>query len=227
MGCSSVVKKPKVAEPIQATDQEARIMAKIRELGLQFEGVGSNAELELIHQTFLGLHDMDSGRRNVWLQALHNDILAPLYFSKLDNFKYSQNNPFVPNQNLLNQLRDKDFDTIIKPKDELRECLLHVFYDHITLFNIDIVKMQRLILAISENYQSMSESTFKAFYVRKHIFFIELVLSWAMVKKAKVKIKQEPKTRRPTNIVLMPTVFVSPVWALTNITLKTAMLKFQ
>ena len=48
-----------------------------------------------------------------------------------------------------------------------------------------------------------------------------------MVKKAKVKIKQEPKTRRPTNIVLMPTVFVSPVWALTNRTLKTAMLKFQ
>ena len=173
MGCSSVVKKPKVAEPIQATDQEARIMAKIRELGLQFEGVGSNAELELIHQTFLGLHDMDSGRRNVWLQALHNDILAPLYFSKLDNFKYSQNNPFVPNQNLLNQLRDKDFDTIIKPKDELRECLLHVFYDHITLFNIDIVKMQRLILAISENYQDNPfHNFFHAFSVAQMMFTI-------------------------------------------------------
>ena len=62
---SSLVKKPRVSDPVQATDQEVRIIEKIRELGLQFEGVGSNAELELIHQTFLSLHDIDKGRRNI------------------------------------------------------------------------------------------------------------------------------------------------------------------
>lgn len=173
MGCSSMVKKPKVANPIQSSDQEARIIAKIRELGLQFDGVGENAELELIHQTFLSLQEIDQGRRNIWLQALHNDILAPLYFSKLDNFKYSPTHPFVPNQALVDQLRDKDFDTITKPKEDLRECLLHIFNECIQNFNIDIIKIQRFILAISENYQDNPfHNFFHAFSVTQIIFSI-------------------------------------------------------
>lgn len=173
MGCSSLVKKPKVSDPIQASDQENRIIAKIRELGLQFEGVGSNAELELIHQTFMSLQEIDTGRRNIWLQALHNDILAPLYFSKLENFRYSQANPFIPDENLLNQLRDKDFDTIIKPKEELRDCLLHIFSGFLNEFNIDLIKMQRFILAICENYQDNPfHNFFHAFSVCQMIFTI-------------------------------------------------------
>ncbi|OMJ78175.1 hypothetical protein SteCoe_22067 [Stentor coeruleus] len=171
MGCSSLVKKPKVSDPVQATEQEARIIAKIRELGLQFEGVGSNAELELIHQTFLSLHDIDLNRRNIWLQALHNDILAPLYFSKLEHFKYNASNPFIPRDDLLQELRSKDFDTIIKPKDELRECLLHIFWDHIKTFDVDIVKMQRFIVAVCENYQDNPfHNLFHAFSVCQMIF---------------------------------------------------------
>lgn len=173
MGCSSLVKKPKVSDPVQVTEQENRIIAKIRELGLQFEGVGSNAELELIHQTFMSLQEIDTGRRNIWLQALHNDILAPLYFSKLDNFKYSPTNPFVPNEDLLNQLRDKDFDTIIKPKEELRECLLHIFSGFLNEFSIDLVKMQRFILAVCENYQDNPfHNFFHAFSVCQMMFTI-------------------------------------------------------
>ena len=171
MGCSSLVKKPQVSDPIQATDQEVRIIAKIRELGLQFEGVGSNPELELIHQTFMSLREIDSGRRNVWMQALHNDILSPLYFSKLDNFKYNPANPFAIDEGLVNQLRDKDFDTITKSKDELRECLLHMFGSYTGLFNIDQIKMQRFILAISENYQDNPfHNFFHAFSVAQIIF---------------------------------------------------------
>lgn len=173
MGCSSLVKKPKVSDPIQASDQEVRIIAKIRELGLQFEGHGSNAELELIHQTFLSLQDIDTGRRNIWMQALHNDILAPLYFSKFDNFKYNPSNPFVPNENLLGQLRDKDFDTIRKSKEELRDCLMHVFYAHIRTFDVDQMKMQRFILAVCENYQDNPfHNFFHAFSVCQMIFTI-------------------------------------------------------
>lgn len=173
MGCSSLVKKPKVSDPIQATDQDQRIITKIRELGLQFEGVGSNAELELIHQTFMSLQEIDTGRRNIWLQALHNDILAPLYFSKLENFKYGPSNPFNPDEALMSQLRDKDFDTIVKSKDELRECLLHIFWSNMNEFNIDLTKMQRFVLAISENYQDNPFHTFfHAFSVCQMIFTI-------------------------------------------------------
>jgi hypothetical protein len=173
MGCSSLVKKPKVSDPIQATDQEQRIIAKIRELGLQFEGVGSNAELELIHQTFMSLQEIDTGRRNIWLQALHNDILAPLYFSKLENFKYSPSSPFTPREDLLVQLRDKDYDTIMKSKDELRESLLHIFWPNMCQFSLDLVKMQRFILAISENYQDNPfHNFFHAFSVCQMIFTI-------------------------------------------------------
>lgn len=173
MGCSSLLKKPKVSDPVQPTDQESNIIAKIRELGLRLDGTNSTTELELIHQTFLSLHEIDMGRRNVWLQALHNDILAPLYFSKLDNFKYNSVNPFVPNEGLLQELRSKDFDTIIKPKDELRECLLHVFWDHIKAFDIDAIKIQRFFIAICENYQDNPfHNFFHAFSVCHMIFTI-------------------------------------------------------
>lgn len=173
MGCSSLVRKQKVTDPIHASEQEARIISKLRELGLQFEGMGSNIELELIRQTFLSLQEIDQNRKNVWLQALYNDILAPLYFSKVDNFKYNSSNPFVPNQNLLCQLRNKDFDTLTKPKDELREGLLHVFWDHMNAFNVDIVKMQRFIMAVCENYQDNPfHSFYHAFSVCQMIFTI-------------------------------------------------------
>ena len=175
MGCSLSGKKSRVADPIQ-TEQETRIIAKIRELGLQFQGLGSNAELELIRHTFASLHDIDTGRRNIWLQALHNDILAPLYFSKLDNFKYGPHAPFILNEDLLNQLKDKDFDTIIKSKDELRECLLHIFYENIEMLNIDIVKMQRFIMAVSENYQDNPfHNFFHAFSVAQIIFSMSVI----------------------------------------------------
>lgn len=107
------------------------------------------------------------------MQALHNDILAPLYFSKLDNFKYNTSTPFVPDENLINQLRDKDFDTIIKPKEELRECLLHIFSSHMNVFGIDVIKMQRFILAVCENYQDNPFHNFyHAFSVCQMIFSI-------------------------------------------------------
>ncbi|OMJ76066.1 hypothetical protein SteCoe_24672 [Stentor coeruleus] len=146
---------------------------KLRELGLQFQGIGSNTELELIRQTFLSLQEIDQNRKNVWLHALYDDILAPLYISKLDNFKYNSSNPFVPNQDLLCQLRNKDFDTLTKPKDELRECLLHIFWDHMSRFDIDLVKMQRFFMAVCENYQDNPfHSFYHAFSVCQMIFTI-------------------------------------------------------
>mmetsp|Transcript_25991 Transcript_25991/g.25584 ORF Transcript_25991/g.25584 Transcript_25991/m.25584 type:complete len:300 (-) Transcript_25991:33-932(-) len=47
----------------------------------------------------------------------------------------------------------KDFSAFSHTKGELREYILHIFYDLLDTFHIDICKMQRLIYALCENYQ--------------------------------------------------------------------------
>jgi hypothetical protein len=51
------------------------------------------------------------------------------------------------------RLREKDFDSLNINKEEMEECLLHIFSEFIPTFNLDIKKLQRFIHAIGENYQ--------------------------------------------------------------------------
>jgi len=88
------------------------------------------------------------------METIHNDILTPLYFANVEEFAYSNENPFAPNEDKLNLLRLKDFAAFNYEKAELRELMLHIFSDFIGLFHLDIKKLQRFIFAVSENYQN-------------------------------------------------------------------------
>ena len=110
-------------------------------------------ELDLIRRTVQRIQELDSSRRNLWFEAIHDDILSPLYFSTLDTLRYDERNLFSPDHSKLAQLRDKDFDSLNITKPEMSECLLHIFSEFIPTFNLDIKKLQRFIHAISENYQ--------------------------------------------------------------------------
>ena len=160
MGCSHSKKDPNAFEPSQPTEQENKIIGKIKDLSNQ-EGLDLNTELALIKKTFFNLREIDNSRKGIWIQTIHNDLLAPIYFSKIVNFKYNSNHPFVINQTLLENLRDKDYEAIKMPKEVLEDGLLHMFYEFVQEFNIDLTKMQRFILAIKENYQ---DNPFHNFY---------------------------------------------------------------
>lgn len=68
--------------------------------------------------------------------------------------KYDENSPFLPNQHLLEQLRNKDFDTFHQNRDEIRESLLYIFHDFVPIFNLDIKKLQRFLKAVGDNYSN-------------------------------------------------------------------------
>lgn len=152
-------------------------MGQINDLDLQ--GLGGDAEFALIKKTFLNLQLIDKSRKGVWIQTLGNDLLAPIYYSKVENFKYSHQNPFVIDRNFLEQLRDKDYESIKKPKIVLQDALLHILYEFVELFNIDLIKIQRFILAVCENYQ---ENPFHNFY---HAFAVVQMLYTIGEKNAK------------------------------------------
>lgn len=173
IGCSITGKKSAAIDPESRNEQEIKLIGKLKDLNTQ-RGVGSNAELELIHQTFMHLQNLDPSRRKNWIQAIHNDILTPIYFSTVENFKYNASNPFQINPSLLEDLKHKDYESIKKTKEELREGLLHIFNEYVNAFNIDILKLQRFILAICENYQ---DNPFHNFY---HAFsVVQMIFSLA------------------------------------------------
>lgn len=70
------------------------------------------------------------------------------------NFKYSSIAPFLSNSHKLEELSNKDFNSVEKTKEDLREYALYMYGDLVHIFNIDMIKIQRLIFAISENYQN-------------------------------------------------------------------------
>lgn len=96
-----------------------------------------------------------------------------MYFSSIENFPYSIENPFVPKQDKMNELRSKDFSAFNKPKTELREYVLYMFGDLLDTFHVNISKMQRLIYALCENYQDNPFHNFyHAFSVLQMVFSI-------------------------------------------------------
>ncbi|CAG9326293.1 unnamed protein product [Blepharisma stoltei] len=116
---------------------------------------------------------MDDNLRKKWMEAIHNDILSPLYFANIENFPYNENNPFRPNYTKVAELRMKDFSAFSYPKAELREYILHIFYDLLEPFHIEICKMQRFIYAVCENYQDNPfHNIFHAFSVLQMIHSI-------------------------------------------------------
>ena len=128
----------------------------------------------MVKKTFMNLQLIDSSRKGIWMQTIQNELLAPIYFSKVENFPYNAHNPFTPNQVFLESLRNKDYESLDKPKLLLQEALLHIFYEFIELFKIDLIKAQRFILALCENYQ---ENPFHNFY---HAFaVVQMVFSIA------------------------------------------------
>ena len=160
MGCSVSTKRSVSLQPNRRVEQENRIIGKIKDLSTQ-QGLESDAELALIKKTFLNLKEIDNSRKSIWVQTIHNDLLMPLYYSKVENFKYNQKNPFILNESFLEELRNKDYESIKKPKEVLEEGLIHIFYEFVQGFKIDLTKMQRFILAIRENYQ---DNPFHNFY---------------------------------------------------------------
>ena len=173
IGCTVSNRRPKAGVPGQPGEQEQRIIVKLHQLAAENPGQVSDAEMDLIRQTFNNVRSMDQDRRKRWLSAIHDDILSPLYFSTLKNFIYNDLNPFSPDPEKLDELRSKDFSSLSKSKDELRTCLLQIFSDFIPMFNLDVLKLQRLIYAISENYQDNPFHNFyHAFSVTQMIFAI-------------------------------------------------------
>lgn len=153
-------------------EQGVRVIRKLQDLSSQKE-LATDAELALIHQTFISLKEINANRRNEWITTLHNDILTPIYFSKVTNFKYSSKNPFKTDEKTMKELRNKDYQSLKKSKESLQEDLLFIFSEFIETFNIDIIKFQRFILAISENYQNNPFHNFyHAFAVVQMIFTI-------------------------------------------------------
>lgn len=153
IGCSASMKKTTASDPSLTGQEERKIISKLEELTRLGGGTVTAAEIDLIKQTFLNIQNIDSTLRNRWLEAIHNDILAPLYFSNLEIFPYTPDNPFIPSPIKRNELRNKDFSAFNYQKNELREYLLYIFNDFVEMFSLSIVKMQRLIFALSENYQ--------------------------------------------------------------------------
>ncbi|CAG9317051.1 unnamed protein product [Blepharisma stoltei] len=172
MGCKFSGAKD-AQEVTSLSEQDVRIINKIGELASQVQNSPSPAELQFLLQTLSNLHTVESAKREEWLATIHNDIINPLYFSMIENFPYSDANPFIPDQHKLETLRNKDFLPFDKSKDELRNCLLHIYSDFIPLFNIDISKLQRFIFALSENYNDNPFHNFThAFAVTQMLFSI-------------------------------------------------------
>ena len=159
MGCSASKKTQIVIEPTLG-NQEETFMGKLKDLSLQ-KNLATNAEIALIKLTYSNLKEINNERRNVWLQTIQNDILTPIYFSNIGSLPFSSTVTFVPNQEILENLKNKDYNTLKKSKEELRYSLLHMFDNFIRDFKLDMVKLQRFFLAISENYQ---ENPFHNFY---------------------------------------------------------------
>lgn len=159
MGCSGSKKQVIVNEPTIGNQDES-FFSKIKDLSTQ-RNFANEAELALIQLTYTNLKEINNERRNVWLQTINNDILAPIYFSTINNFPYSSTNPFNPVPEILASLKSKDYESLKKSKNELCYALLHVFHPYYTAFKIDLLKLQRLFLAICENYQ---DNPFHNFY---------------------------------------------------------------
>ena len=116
---------------------------------------------------------IDKSRKGVWIQTIQNDLLAPIYFAKVENFTYNSHSPFHLNPVFLQELRNKDYVSLDKPKQLLQEALLHIFYEFIDLFKIDLTKAQRFILALCENYQDNPfHNVYHAFAVVQMVFSI-------------------------------------------------------
>lgn len=87
---------------------------------------------------------------------------------------YSAEAPFLPQSSRFEELRNKDFDGLSKTKPELRDHLLYIYHEHITGFNLDIVKFQRFLFAVSENYQDNAFHNFShAFTVTQMLYSID------------------------------------------------------
>jgi hypothetical protein len=158
MGCSAHKKSQVVIEPTLGNNEE-NIIQKLRDLSQR--NLATDAEIALIRITYSNLKDINNERRGIWLQTIQNDILAPIYFSTVENFPFNNSRPFVPNEEILGKLQEKDYEALKRSKEDLRYCLLHVFCDFYNLFKIDILKLQRFFLAMCENYQ---DNPFHNFY---------------------------------------------------------------
>jgi hypothetical protein len=163
---------------ISYTEQERRIYDKVRYTQLTaLSNTGnpvSEAELELIKKTCESIQEIgNTERRSLWLEALHDDILSPMYYSYVEDLKYNENNLFIPDPSLLEQLHNKDFDTFHTNKDQILEALLHIFYEYIPSFQLDIKKLQRFLIAVGDNYSSNPFHNFNhAFAVTQMCFVI-------------------------------------------------------
>lgn len=159
MGCGCTKKQMIITEPTIG-NQDDSFISKIRDLSTQ-RNLANEAELALIKLTYTNLKEVNNERRSIWLETINNDILSPIYFSTISNFPYSSQSPFHPNAEILKSLHSKDYESLKKSKSELCLSLLHIFYNYYLTFKIDILKLQRLILAICENYQ---DNPFHNFY---------------------------------------------------------------